>query len=86
MKDRPLWQVPYRALLPKKTENLIVSGLCFCFERSLVEDTRIIGTCIVTGQGAGAAAAVAARTGRSARRVDVGEVQALLKQQNVYLG
>ncbi len=85
-KKRPLWQIPYRALLPKKTENLIVSGRCFCFEQSLVEDTRIIGTCLVTGHGAGAAAAVAARSGSSVRTVDILKVQALLKQQNANLG
>jgi hypothetical protein len=85
-KERPLWQIPYRSMLPKKTKNLIVSGRCFCFDRGLVEDTRIIGTCLVTGQGAGAAAAVAVQTDRSAREVDIRKVQSLLKQQNVNLG
>ncbi|MCE5271536.1 FAD-dependent oxidoreductase [bacterium] len=86
MRERPWWQIPYRALLPKKTENLIAAGRCFCFEKALVEDTRIIGTCLVTGHGAGAAAAVAAQSGVSARAVDVKQVQALLRQQNANLG
>jgi len=86
VKERPLWQIPYRSLLPKKTKNLIVSGRCFCFERELVEDTRIIGTCLVTGHAAGAAAAVAAQTNTSAKRVDIRKVQSLLKQQNANLG
>lgn len=84
--ERPLWQIPYRSLLPKKTENLIVSGRCFCFDRGLVEDTRIIGTCLVAGQGAGAAAAVAAETNTSAKKVDIRQVQSLLKRQNANLG
>ncbi len=86
VKERPLWQIPYRSLLPQKTRNLIVSGRCFCFEKSLVEDTRIIGTCLVTGQGAGVAAAVAARSQTSAQQVDISRVQSTLKSQNVNLG
>jgi ribulose 1,5-bisphosphate synthetase/thiazole synthase len=84
--ERPLWQIPYRAMLPKKTRNLIVSGRCFCFDRGLVEDTRIIGTCLVTGHGAGAGAAVAVQTNTSAKNVDISKVQSLLKQQNANLG
>jgi ribulose 1,5-bisphosphate synthetase/thiazole synthase len=84
--ERPLWQIPYRSMLPRKTKNLIVSGRCFCFERGLVEDTRIIGTCLVTGHGAGAAAAVAAQSNSSAKMVDIQKVQSLLRQQKANLG
>ncbi len=85
-KDRPLWQIPYRSLLPKKTRNLLVAGRCFSFEKALVEDTRIIGTCLVTGHGAGAAAAIAVQSGSSVQGVDIGKVQALLKKQKANIG
>ena len=62
--DRPMWQIPYRSLLPLKTKNLLVAGRCFCFEKDLFQDTRIIGTCLVTGQGAGVAAAIASNRGQ----------------------
>ncbi|MHC4251757.1 MAG: FAD-dependent oxidoreductase, partial [Planctomycetota bacterium] len=74
-KNRPMWQIPYRSLVPKKTRNLLVAGRCFCFEKSLVEDTRVIGTCLVTGHGAGAAAAVAASSGASVQDIDVARVR-----------
>ena len=83
---RPLWQIPYRSLLPRKTDNLIVAGRCFSFEKKLVEDTRIIGTCLVTGHGAGAAAAVATASKTTAGDVDINRVQALLKKQKAWLG
>ena len=83
---RPLWQIPYRSLLPKKTDNLIVAGRCFSFEEKLVEDTRIIGTCLVTGHGAGVAAAVAVAARTTARAVDIERVQSELKNQNAWLG
>ncbi len=84
--ERPLWQIPYRSLLPKKTENLLVAGRCFCFEKDLVEDTRIIGTCLVTGQGAGAAAGLAVREGEAPRNISIRKLRDLLIQQGAWLG
>ncbi len=84
--NRPLWQIPYRSLLPKKTENLLTAGRCFCFERELVEDTRIIGTCLVTGHGAGAAAALAVKNNERVRDIDTGRLKDLLVSQGAWLG
>lgn len=84
--ERPWWQIPYRSLVPRKTENLLVAGRCFCFEKELVEDTRIIGTCLVTGQGAGAAAGLAVREKVFPRNVNVKRLRDLLKQQGVWMG
>jgi FAD-dependent oxidoreductase family protein len=85
-RERPWWQIPYRALLPKKTKNLLAAGRCFSFEKKLVEDARIIGTCIITGHGAGAAAAVASRSNSSAKDIDIKQVQKILKEQKAFLG
>jgi hypothetical protein len=84
--ERPIWQIPYRALVPRKTQNLLVAGRCFSFEQELFQDARIIGTCLITGHGAGVAAALAARTGNSTRQIDIKEIQHILKTQNVYFG
>ena len=85
-KNRPLWQIPYRSLVPRKTKNLLVADRCFSFERSLVEDTRIIGTCLVTGHAAGAAAAVAAQQNTHTQDNDIARIQTLLRQQKANLG
>lgn len=85
-RQRPLWQIPYRSLVPRQTRNLLVAGRCFCFEKDLVEDTRVIGTCMVTGHAAGAGAAVAVQQGCSVQDVDVARVQALLTEQKANLG
>ena len=84
--ERPYWQIPLRSLIPKKTENLLVAGRCFCFERDLVEDTRIIGTCLITGQGAGAAAGLAVKERQSVRNLDISKLRKLLETQNVWFG
>ncbi|NSW93887.1 MAG: FAD-dependent oxidoreductase [Bacteroidales bacterium] len=83
---RPMWQIPFRSLIPRKTDNLLVAGRCFCFEKALVEDTRIIGTCLVTGHGAGAAAALAVKKGMRVRDVNPLELKKLLIQQGAWLG
>jgi hypothetical protein len=84
--ERPWWQIPYRSLIPKKTENLLVAGRCFCFEKELVEDTRIIGTCLVTGHGAGAAAGLAVKENESPRNISTKKLKELLLQQKTWLG
>lgn len=84
--ERPLWQIPYRSLVPKTIENLLVAGRCFCFERELVEDTRIIGTCLVTGQGAGAAAALAVKENKKPHNINIQKLKKLLTDQEVWLG
>jgi len=86
VKKRPLWQIPYRSLVPRKTKNLLVAGRCFSFEKALVEDTRIIGTCLVTGHAAGAAAAVAVQQNTHVQDNDIVRIQSLLKQQKANLG
>jgi hypothetical protein len=82
---RPIWQIPFRSLVPKKTHNLLVAGRCFSFEEALFQDARIIGTCLVTGHGAGAGAAVAVSSGNSVRDLDIRKIQELLTQQHVRL-
>jgi hypothetical protein len=84
--ERPMWQIPYRSLLPKKTENLLVAGRCFCFEQSLVEDTRIIGTCLITGHGAGVGAAIAANDRVRVQDIDRKKLRKILEDQNVWFG
>lgn len=84
--ERPMWQIPYRSLLPKRTDNLIVAGRCFCFERELVEDTRIIGTCLVTGHGAGVAAGIAVKMNEKVRTIDTEKLKEILKQQGAWMG
>jgi ribulose 1,5-bisphosphate synthetase/thiazole synthase len=84
--ERPYWQIPYRSLIPGKTENLLVAGRCFSFERDLVEDARIIGTCLVTGHGAGAAAGLAVKENELPRNIDTTKLKQLLTQQGAWLG
>ena len=84
-RDRPVWQIPFRSLVPKRIHNLLVAGRCFSFEEALFQDARIIGTCLITGHAAGAGAALAAGSGTSVRDLDYKKVQELLKKQHAQL-
>ena len=84
--NRPMWQIPYRCMVPKSTRNLLVAGRCFSFEKELVEDARVIGTCLVTGHGAGVGAAIAAKTGSSVQDADIANIRSTLLEQKAWLG
>jgi ribulose 1,5-bisphosphate synthetase/thiazole synthase len=75
--------IPYRALLPKGVENLLVAGRAIGGDRIAHAATRNMACCAVAGQGAGVVAAIATRGGREVARVDLGEVQSELQRQGV---
>ena len=55
-------RIPYRALLPKGVENLIVAGRCIGCCREVMGAARITGPAVMTGQAAGMAAGLAERS------------------------
>ena len=75
--------VPYRAMVPKGVDNLLVTGRAIGGDRIAHAATRNMACCAVAGQGAGIAAAVSLRTGRALDRVDMGRVHAELDRQGV---
>ena len=76
--------VPYRCILPKKVENLVVAGRCLGTGDSC-DTFRLICPCFVTGQAAGVAAALAAKKGLAPRALAYGDLRGELVRQGVYL-
>src|SRR5690606_11787358 len=60
--NRPT-HIPLRALRVRGAENLWVAGRCISCDHEAQASIRVIGTCMATGQAAGAAAALQAATG-----------------------
>ena len=79
------FQVPYRTLLPKGVKHLICAGRITGGDRVSHAATRNMMCCTVTGQGAGVAAALAAQQKRGFDELDMDDVQAELKRQDVRL-
>lgn len=79
------FHVPYRSLVPRGVENLLVAGRSIGGDRISHAAVRSMMCCTVSGQGAGVASAVSLRTGESFDRIDVGRVRAELTRQGVRL-
>ena len=75
-------QVPYRALVPAKGENILAAGRCIGAPDT-VDTFRLICPCFVTGQAAGVAAALAAKKGVAPRALAYGELKSELVKQKV---
>ena len=75
------FHVPYRSLVPRNVGSLIVAGRCIGGDKVSHAAVRNMMCCAVSGQGAGTAAAVSLKTGRSFADLDPGLVQAELKRQ-----
>lgn len=81
----PGFAVPYGALVPKKLDNLLAAGRCLDVDTPMVEDMRLIATCLLTGHAAGAAAALAVQANCRPREVDLSKLRQLLLSQGAYL-
>lgn len=73
------YEIPFRALLPLKVDQLLIAGRCISANHEAHARTRNMPACMATGQAAGIAAALAARTGTLVRNVPVAEVQSALR-------
>ncbi len=78
--------IPYRALLPKGVEGLLVAGRCISTDEVAHGSTRNVPACALTGEAAGTAAALAARKRVTPRQLDVADVQAALESRGIPLG
>ncbi len=81
----PNISIPYGALVPRSLDGLLACGRHISCDPNSHTFLREIPQCWITGQAAGAAAALAARHGIAPRAVDAGELQTLLLRQGAWL-
>lgn len=81
----PAFAIPYRALLPEKVDNLLVAGRCMGCHPDMINLVRLIAPCMVSGEAAGAAAALSALGGVSPRQLEVGRLRAHLQKEGAFL-
>ena len=75
------YYTPYRALLPRGVEQLLVAGRHYSATPQAQRISREIPPCMAMGEAAGLAAALALDAGTPVRAVDVGRLQAKLRAQ-----
>jgi hypothetical protein len=73
--------IPYRCMLPKGKNNMLVVGRCVSYEAPVANCIRCMPQCMVMGEAAGTAAALAIKAGVSVRDVDIKQLQAKLIEQ-----
>jgi hypothetical protein len=79
-------QLPYRALVPRGVDNLLVAGRCFSATQDAQASARVSGPCFVMGQAAGTASALSVQRGCDVAAIEVDRLQASLRAQSVFLG
>jgi len=70
-----VYEFPYEALIDSKIENIAAAGRIVSAGGRGWEIMRFIPSCVLTGQAAGTAAALAIKAGCSLQEVDVGALQ-----------
>jgi hypothetical protein len=75
----PPYEIPYRCLLPRGIEQVLVAGRCISADHEAHARSRNMPACMATGQAAGIAAAIAVEEGVRVRDVPVKKVQAALR-------
>ena len=81
----PVISVPYGALVPRRLDGLVAGGKHISCDANSHGFMREIPQCWLTGQAAGAAAALSANAGVQPRALDVTLLQAELRRQGVFL-
>ncbi len=67
--------IPYRILTPRGLDNLLVCGRCVSTDLAMQASIRVMPGCYITGQAAGAAAALAVRSNTNTRGVSIEALQ-----------
>ena len=79
------YDIPYRCLVPRRPDNLLVAGRCISCSHEAHGSLRVMIPAMVTGQAAGVAAALSSRSIRPPRELGIGQVQEELRRQGADL-
>ncbi len=80
-KDGAYYTIPYRCLVPRYVEQLLVAGRCISATHEAHGSLRVMPPCFATGQAAGTAAALALEMDVAPRHADVGLLRRTLADQ-----
>lgn len=81
VRDGGDYDIPYRCLVPRDMDGLLVAGRCLAATREAIGSARMGAQCMAYGEAAGTAAALAAERGVAPRAVDVATLRRALKEQ-----
>lgn len=84
-KEGEYYQIPYRSLLPKEIDNLLVAGRCISVDHEAQASIRIMPIVCCIGEAAGIAAAVAANEKVPAAEASIQTIRKLLAENGAVI-
>ena len=85
VRDGAFYGVPYRCLVPRGAEGLLVAGRCVSASACAAAAIRVMPPCMAMGQAAGTAAALSCAAGASPRTLDSGLLVSALRADGAFL-
>ena len=82
-KDGEYYQIPYRCLIPKDTDNILVVGRCISCDQGAPASLRIMPVVASIGEAGGLAIALAKKNNTNTKNVDVKKLQEILKSNGL---
>ena len=82
---KKVYEVPLRSLIPLGLRNILLAGRCISANHLAAGSIRVMATCMAMGQGAGTAAAMAAKGDSNPRHVDIAALRLALLQDHQIL-
>jgi len=79
------YEIPYRCLVPKGVDGLLVAGRCISSDREANGSLRMSGTCMNLGQAAGTAAAMAIKNNLKPSQINGAKLRELLTKSGMDL-
>ena len=83
--DDDFYKVPYRSLLPKEYDNMLVAGRCLSATHRAHSSVRIMPICACLGEAAGVAFALAHNTTKNVHTINIKDLQEKLIEKGAAL-
>ena len=84
--DGAYYTIPYRSLIPKGIDNMLVAGRCISSDHGAQASYRIMPVVCCIGEAAGIAAAMSLSSAADVRRTDVKDLQERLNSNGAFIG
>lgn len=83
--DGEYYTIPYRSLLPKEYDNLLVAGRCISATHEAQASVRIMPICCCMGEAAGTAVSVVYNANKNVHTIDIGLLRKKLEENGAVL-
>ncbi len=80
-KQKKGYTIPYGCMVPEKIDGLLLSGRNISGTHMAHSNYRAMPICVGIGEACGAAAAIAAKSGKRLRDIDAGEIRELMEMK-----